>query len=186
MLFEDVMEDEMNDLDALGIDPATDEDLGMEEGDLEEGEPVTVTLSQDQVSVLRDILAQVDGGVEELGDDEGLLDDELGGDLGGDEFEDEQTAFEGIEAEVLGTPLVNQKSSGLDSVAAGGNKVKGKPTVSGKGSTAAHKFPKKTFETDEEGVPLVNQKDSGLSKVGPGSNKVKTTRTSTPNQDLFN
>jgi hypothetical protein len=72
---DDVIDDYESDIDE--INPEFEDEVG-------EGEDVTITLSQDQVSVLRDILAQVEGDEgeeegDEFADDEGL-EDEFGGD----------------------------------------------------------------------------------------------------------
>lgn len=71
---DDVIDDYESDIDE--INPEFEDEGG-------EGEDVTITLTQDQVSVLRDILAQVEGGEEgeeDFSDDEGLEDDGFGGD----------------------------------------------------------------------------------------------------------
>ena len=78
-LFEDVMggdlDMELGGGDDLDLDN-DDEGLGDEEG----GEDVTITLSADQVSLLKDILGQLDGGEDEFGDVDDIEDIEGEGD----------------------------------------------------------------------------------------------------------
>lgn len=68
-LFEQVMGEAEDEEMELGID--TGDDFGAEGGEGGEGEDITITLTADQVSTLRDILAQVpdEGGEEEEGED---------------------------------------------------------------------------------------------------------------------
>lgn len=75
---DDVIEDYEDNVDEIN-------DEFKDEG--EEGGDVTITLTADQVSVLRDVLAQLDGGEEEESfEDEDEEDDVFGG--GDDEFDD--------------------------------------------------------------------------------------------------
>lgn len=75
-----------------------DFDIGEEDFDTTDevgGESVTITLTQDQVSCLRDILSQVDGGVEdELGEEEDFSDDEFSDVSDIEELEKEAVEFE--------------------------------------------------------------------------------------------
>ena len=133
-LYEDVMGDENlaltreDDLD-LGDDLGGDD---MMNGDDEmNGEDVTVTLTSDQVDVLRDIMSQVDGdenGEDDLGDmggeGDGMMDDELGLDSVQQEMQ--------VNAE----PKAVGNANHLASTASGGNKVGG--SVTAKGGTAKH------------------------------------------------
>lgn len=85
-----------DDFDVDGLDAGLDDEMGGDFGDEggEGGEGVTITLTQDQVDVLKDVLKQLDGGE---GDDIEDLDD--GGDLLGGE-EDEESPFpEAVEAQ---------------------------------------------------------------------------------------
>lgn len=185
-LFEEVMGDEYDDdLDALGIEggdeDVSDDNFGDEIDD--SGEEVTLTLSADEASVLQSILQKVSdccgGGDDEIDDVDDIEFETDGGDDEdgfGNEYDDE-------DEEVLGTPLVNQKDSGLTS--ASNNKVGGSVTGKGDGKTGSGKVTDKVGDDGEEGTPIVNQKDKGMAKIGKGSNKVKTKKTNKPGQDYF-
>ena len=87
-LYSTIMEadDELGDMLDMGMgDEGGDEQMGDEGGD------VTITLTQDQVDVLKDVLAQLDGG-----DDEGEEIEDLDSDGG---FEEENPFPEAVEAE---------------------------------------------------------------------------------------
>ena len=87
-LFEDVMGGDL-DVDLGAHDDMGGDDLGMD--DEMGGEDVTITLNADQVSVLKDVLSQLDGG-----DDEGDIDDieDIDDADGGDEFENMESHVE--------------------------------------------------------------------------------------------
>jgi hypothetical protein len=87
-LFEDVMGGDL-DVDLGAHDDMGGDDMGMD--DEMGGEDVTITLNADQVSVLKDVLSQLDGG-----DDEGDIDDieDIDDADGGDEFENMESHVE--------------------------------------------------------------------------------------------
>ena len=86
-LFEDVMGGDLDmEMGGDDLDLGHEDDLGDEEG----GEDVTITLSADQVSLLKDILGQLEGGEDDLGDVDDIED--LEGD--GDEFESMESHVE--------------------------------------------------------------------------------------------
>ena len=141
-IFETLVEQVMSDdeLNVIGADTA--QDSGADEGSVEssdkgsdENGDVTITLSAEQVECLRNILAQVDG---EEGEDDSLEDEfeDEGSDESAaeDESEDEEFdafATEAIEAEELGTPLVNQKKGNPKKPSGGDNKVAGRASQVG-------------------------------------------------------
>jgi hypothetical protein len=187
-LFEEVMGDEYDDdLDALGIDDGSDEVSDDEYDDEydDDSSEVTLTLSSDEASALQSLLQKVSdccGGGDEMDDM-----DDLDGDIEFETDDDEEGGFgnkyDDEDEEMLGTPLVNQKDSGLTN--ASNNKVGGTVTGKGDGKTGQAKVTDKVGDDGEEGTPIVNQKDKGMMKTGKGSNKVKSKKTNKPGQDYF-
>jgi hypothetical protein len=128
-LFEEVMnsEDEQ-DLAALGVDTETG-DMG---GDMEDmgGEEVTITLKPEHVQLLKDIIAQVEGGAEdmeadvELGD-ETTPDDNLGTEEDAEETEHEEDAEEDTDEVAAESTHMEEvpDSKGLHLTKTGNNKV---------------------------------------------------------------
>ena len=193
-IFETLVERVMSDdeLNVIGADNA--QDTGADETSVDvsdegsdEGGDVTITLSADQIECLRNILAQIDG---EEGEDDSFEDDSLENefsDEGSDESEDEEfDAFttEAIEAEELGTPLVNQKKGNPCKPSAGCNKVAGKVTSMAKSGKANASVTDKVGGDGDEGTPLVNQKKGNPKKPSGGDNKVAG-RASQVGSDLF-
>jgi hypothetical protein len=92
-LFEEVMNtDGAQDLEALGIDAGGEDAAVSDEGMGDEGMggDVTVTLTADQVDVLKAILSQLEGGSDEMSDEAGESDDDMG------DEEDAEYAPEGM------------------------------------------------------------------------------------------
>ena len=186
-IFETLVERVMSDdeLNVIGADNA--QDTGADEGS-DEGGDVTITLSADQVECLRNILAQVDG---EEGEDDSLEDEfeDEGSDESAAEGESEDEEFdafatEAIEAEEIGTPLVNQKKGNPCKPSAGCNKVAGKVTSMAKSGKANASVTDKVGNDGDEGTPLVNQKKGNPKKPSGGDNKVAG-RASQVGSDLF-
>jgi len=156
-LYSTIMEadDELG--DALDIDMGLG---GEEEGfdDTEEGGEVTITLTQDQVDVLKDVLSQLDT---DSGDDEiEDLDD-----LGGPGLEDEDPFPEAVEAEHTNDGASpGQDPSGLTGK---GNKVKGHASRNPGAGTADASV---TDKVGNDGA--APDSVASLTSTGSGSNKV--------------
>lgn len=188
-LFEEVMgSEDANDLDALGVDTETMGDEGEGGGDM------TVTLTPDQVECLRAILAQVDGGGEDMDMDAetSMPDDEMGteedaeekmkhgkkrkeedaeecDDEEDNEEEDGEMAYE-AQAIDAGSDLADSHGLGLTKVSSGSNKVGDKTSkLAGKGSADS----KVTGKVDA-GSNLPDSHGLGMTKVSSGSNVVKS------------
>ena len=192
-LVEQVMSDE--ELNIVGADTGVEDagaDVEIEETDSEESSDVTITLTADQVECLRAILDQVDGGELDMEDDmadelEGDVDESgLDNDLEGETEEEEFDAFatEAIEAEEIGTPLVNQKKGNPCKPSAGCNKVQGRVSSMAKSGKANASVTDKVGNDGDEGTPLVNQKKGNPKKPSSGDNKVAG-RASQVGSDLF-
>lgn len=194
-IFETLVEQVMSDdeLNVIGADNAQDTgadetSVDMSDEGSDEGGDVTITLSADQVECLRNILAQVDG---EEGEDDSLEDEfeDEGSDESAAEGESEDEEFdafatEAIEAEEIGTPLVNQKKGNPCKPSAGCNKVAGKVTSMAKSGKANASVTDKVGNDGDEGTPLVNQKKGNPKKPSGGDNKVAG-RASQVGSDLF-
>ena len=186
-LVEQVMSDE--ELNIVGADTGAEDtgaDVDTEETDSEESSDVTITLTADQVECLRAILDQVDGGAEE---DFDMEDDSAEGEDSdvedeGDDDEFDAFATEAIEAEEIGTPLVNQKKGNPCKPSAGCNKVQGRVTSMAKSGKANASVTDKIGNDGDEGTPLVNQKKGNPKKPSSGDNKVAG-RASNVGSDLF-
>lgn len=153
-LYSTIMEadDELG--DALDVDFGGEEELD-DLGDV--GGEVTITLTQDQVDVLKDVLGQLEG--DEAGDDAELEDLDGGGDL-----EDENPFPEGVEAETTNDGMTpGQDPSGLTG---NNNKVGGEAgkTKSGGASAAS--------SGQEDGGKPKNLPDTVSKMTSTGDNKV--------------
>lgn len=194
-IFETLVEQVMSDdeLNVIGADntqdTGADEDyVDSSDNGSEESGDVTITLSAEQVECLRNILAQVDG---EEGEDDSLEDefedegsDESASEGGSEDEEFDAFATEAIEAEEIGTPLVNQKKGNPCKPSAGCNKVAGKVTSMAKSGKANASVTDKVGNDGDEGTPLVNQKKGNPKKPSGGDNKVAG-RASQVGSDLF-
>jgi hypothetical protein len=193
-LYEEVMDDELE-IKELGIGDNNDTggEFGDEGGD--EDNMVTITLDKELARQLHDALMSVVGGDDEISDEDGGEDDfgaeggDDNGDEGGfpeemeesedgdDEAEEEEENFnyfgEEIEAEDLGTPLVNQKKGGSTAVKGSANVVHSSNTKSVGSKGGDSKVTNKTGDTTE-GTPLVNQKKGGSTHVKGSGNVVKS------------
>jgi hypothetical protein len=181
-LYEDVMGDESfaltreDDLD-MGDDLGGDD---MMNGDDEMGGDVTVTLTSDQVDVLRDILGQLDGDGEGGEDDLGELGDESGMDDMG--FEDGvQDPNVQREMQVHAEPKAVGNANHLASTGSGGNKVA--LSTSGAGNAKHGTIKEEPVPRDLGGHGDRSHKDAG--NTGSGSNKVGNPGTPGVNQSLF-
>lgn len=158
-LYSTIMEadDELGDMLDMGLDDGGDEQIGDEGGD------VTITLTQDQVDVLKDVLAQLEGG-----DEEGDEIEDLDGDGG---FEEENPFPEAVEAEHTNDGAQpGHDPSGLSS---GKNVVAGtasKVTSGGASGDAAGQEdggkPKPLADTTGKMTSASNQKVDGAVKGG--------------------
>lgn len=163
-LFEDVMADDAVELGAVDdVSPDPSLDVVDDEGG-EQGEEVTISLPREVAEHLHALLAGV---LADAGDD---LEGEAGAEAdlaGADDAEADEMAFgEKIEAEDLGTPLVNQKKGDPVSTKAGGNKVDSEVTkLAKKGSVGDGKVNVKNGTEEDEGTPLVNQKKGQSTSV---------------------
>ena len=184
-LVEQVMsDDELNVIGADTEESSAAESETAETGSENEGaEKVTVTLTTDQVECLRNILNQIDGDEGEDDLETEFNDDE---DVNEDEEDEEFDAFatEAVEAEEIGTPLVNQKKGNPCKPSAGCNKVAGKVTSMAKAGKADASVTDKVGNDGDEGTPLVNQKKGNPKKPSGGDNKVAG-RASNVGSDLF-
>lgn len=174
-LFEEVMgSDDVQDLDALGVDTEAG-DMGGEEM----GGEITVTLSPEHVDALRAILAQIEGGedVEAGMDETSEPDDDMGTEEdaeetmeGGNEKEKKEVASEGSAAVDAGSDLPDSHGLGLTKVSSGSNKVHDKTTkLAGKG-----KADSKITAPVDAGSDLPDSHGLGMTKVSSGSNVVKS------------
>ena len=145
-LFDDENEDIVDDYED-NID-----EIGDEEGEM--GEEVTITLSQDQVSVLRDILSQVEGGDEEEGEEDG---DEF--DAFDDEGMDDVSDIEEIEKEAVESENAPDPESARNR------------TKSGKASTKTGDLDKETNSQDGE-----EKQYKFVKREKPTEKKYKTTK----------
>ena len=191
-IFETLVEQVMSDdeLNVIGADKdAADDNAAVENSDTESSNnDVTITLSAEQIECLRNILAQVD---DSESDDESF-EDEFGdgnSDESSNEGESEDEEFdafatEAIEAEEIGTPLVNQKKGNPCKPSANCNKVTGKVTSMAKAGKADASVTDKVGNDGDEGTPLVNQKKGNPKKPSNGDNKVAG-RASQVGSDLF-
>ena len=185
-LYEDVMGDENLALsqemelggdDMMGGDDLGGDDLGDEGGD------VTVTLTSDQVDVLRDILGQVDGDGEDVGDEDlGDMGDE--DDMGLEDSVETPQAEDDVQAEmqVHAEPKAVGNANHLSNVSAGSNKASG--NVRTTHGNAKHGTVK------EDPVPSQlgghgdrSHKDAG--NTGSGSNKPNNPGTPGVGNSLF-
>jgi hypothetical protein len=193
-LYEEVMDDELE-IKELGIgdDNDTEGEFGDEGGD--EDNTVTITLDKELARQLHDALMSVVGGDDEGGAEDGGEDDgedgEFGADDGADdgfpeemeegedneETDEEEENFnyfgEEIEAEDLGTPLVNQKKGGSTACKGGANVVQSTHTKSVGSKGGDSKVTNKTGDTTE-GTPLVNQKRGSSTPVKGSGNIIKS------------
>lgn len=182
-LFEDVMADD--DAIALG---ATDAAIDAE-GDLggeDTGDEVTLTIPRDVAEHLHSLLSDLLGGAgEEL---EGGIETEAEGAAENDTGEeDEMTYGEEIEAEEIGTPIVNQKKGHPTPVTGKGNVVDSTVSKLAKpGKVGDSKVTDKVGDDGDEGTPLVNQK-KGMELANPKgkSNVVKSTVSSKVGDQFF-
>ena len=188
-LVEQVMSDE--ELNIVGADADAEDagaDIDTDETGSEESSDVTITLTADQVECLRAILDQIDGGADdldvedEMADESGAEEDALEGETEEEEFD--AFATEAIEAEEIGTPLVNQKKGNPCKPSAGCNKVQGRVTSMAKSGKADASVTDKVGNDGDEGHPLVNQKKGNPKKPTSGDNKVAG-RASNVGADLF-
>jgi hypothetical protein len=186
-IFETLVEQVMSD-DELNVIGADEGSIDSSDNGSEESGDVTITLSAEQVECLRNILAQVDG---EEGEDDSFEDEfeDEGSDESDSEGESEDEEFdafatEAIEAEEIGTPLVNQKKGNPCKPSAGCNKVAGKVTSMAKSGKANASVTDKVGNDGDEGTPLVNQKKGNPKKPSGGDNKVAG-RASQVGSDLF-
>jgi hypothetical protein len=182
-LFEEVMgSEDAEDLNALGVDT---EAMG-DEGEGDAGGEITVTLSPEHVDALRAILAQIDGGGEEMDmeAETSMPDDEMGTEEDAEEKhkkkEKEEDAEEDYEedgemaneaqAVDAGSDLADSHGLGLTKVSSGSNKVGDKTAkLAGKGSADS----KVTGKVDA-GSNLPDSHGLGMTKVSSGSNVVKS------------
>lgn len=193
-IFEQLVEQVMSDeeLNVIGAEDTGAEDTGadMEGADMEgeDSGDITVTLTADQVECLRAILDQIDGGADmedEFADEEVDVeteDDALEGETEEEEFD--AFATEAIEAEEIGTPLVNQKKGNPCKPSAGCHKVQGRVSSMAKSGKANASVTDKVGNDGDEGTPLVNQKKGNPKKPSSGDNKVAG-RASQVGSDLF-
>ena len=192
-IFETLVERVMSDdeLNVIGADKdaAADDNTVIENSDTESSNnDVTITLSAEQIECLRNILAQVD---DSEGDDESFEDefedensDEFSNESESEDEEFNAFATEAIEAEEVGTPLVNQKKGNPCKPSAGCNKVNGKVTSMAKAGKADASITDKVGNDVDEGTPLVNQKKGNPKKPSGGDNKVAG-KASQVGSDLF-
>jgi hypothetical protein len=184
-LFEEVMgSDDVQDLDALGVDTEAE---GM--GGDEVGGEITVTLSPEHVDALRAILAQIDG--EGMGEGEvdmeaetSVSDDDMGSEEDAEEKmkkkhdkeedaeeeDDKDMATEGSAAVDAGSDLADSHGLGLTKVSSGSNKVGDKTAkLAGKG-----KADSKITAPVDAGKDLPDSHGHSMTKVSSGSNVVKS------------
>ncbi|MBC8416831.1 hypothetical protein H8E06_00695 [bacterium] len=178
-LYEDVMGDENlalsqemelgGDDDMFGGDDLGGDDLGDEGGD------VTVTLTSDQVDVLRDILGQVDGD----GDGEDVGDEDLG-ELGDEDAMDLEDSVQ-AEMQVHAEPKAVGNANHLSSVSSGSNKASG--NVRTTHGNAKHGTVREDPVPSELGGGDRSHKDAG--NTGSGSNKPNNPGTPGVGNSLF-
>lgn len=184
-LYEDVMADD--DAIALGAtDAALESDFGGEEAGADEGGDITLTLPRDVAQHLHALLSDIlgsDSDAENYGDEDSAgMEDEDEQALG-----DNEPMGEEIEAEEIGTPLVNQKK-GNDYIGPKGKNNVVDSTVSKlakHGKVGDSKVTDKVGDDGEEGVPLVSQK-KGLDLANPkGKHNVVKSTVSSKTGDTF-
>ena len=178
---EDFGMEEVDDLDALGIDDATpDDEIADDEGDDTEGE-VTITLDKDLAKALHDVLMAA------MGEDDDMGDDEFEGDEPEDDF-DEDGEMGGYEEDNEGEPAAfnthynDGKSNKVGNVGDGFgqpkvqsmNKVHHKPTA---GPSSKEGVPKSHSGSYNDGksnkVGNVPKDGFGKPKVQPMNKSVK-------------
>lgn len=181
-LFEDVMGDEnAQDLEALDVEvPGEGEGLG---GDDDVAEDVTITLSSDQVECLRAIIAQLDGGDEDLdlegdvGDDDLNLDGAAEGGMPQEDAEEEDDKDEKKVKEATEMKeLPNSAGLGLTKQS---NKVGDKTSKLAKSGKADSKV---TATVDGDGKDVPDSAGEGLTKVG---NNKPNSKIKGKNQEFF-
>lgn len=190
-IFETLVEQVMSDdeLNIIGADSANNGDeTSVSETEVDESGDVTIKLSAEQVECLRNILDQIDGNdVDDESNDE-EVDTEINTEVDTETEEDEEDfdafATEAVEAEEIGTPLVNQKKGNPCKPSAGCNKVQGRVTSMAKSGKADSSVTDKVGNDGDEGTPLVNQKKGNPKKPSAGDNKVNG-RASQVGSDLF-
>tara|TARA_R100000152_G_C6765557_1_gene190373 strand:+ start:572 stop:1708 length:1137 start_codon:yes stop_codon:yes gene_type:complete len=109
-------------------------------------------------------------------------------DYEGEEDEDEESFNyfgEEIEAEDLGTPLVNQKEGNPTPVTGSANVIKSSHTSSVGKKGGDGKVTDKVGDDGDEGTPLVNQKKGNAMSVKGSSNVVKSKYTSKSGGEYF-
>lgn len=172
-LYEDVMGDsELQDAQDLGVDVTAGDEAVDTEG--VEEETVTVTLTKAQVDTLKEILAQLDGGVadEEVVDDVEGLDDEVVED---EESEFDFTVGEAVDAEEAGTPIKDDKKLEKGLTGVKNNEVGNLKAAKGKADA------KVTDKVGSDGN-LADSKGQALTK--PGQQKVAS-KVNKPGADAF-
>ena len=193
-LYEDVMggSPEQDALDAVELDikPEGEGDAGSEE--------VTLSLPRDLAQKLHDALMNVLSPEEDTGEGENEAGDEESGEdmnAGAEEAQEEkeedkdEVAGEGVDAEVLGTPVTDSEklNKGLNKVASGSNVVPSEVSTAGKkaGKGGDGKVTDKVGNDGDLGHPLVNQKKGGADSV-KGKSNVVNSKIKGNNQSFFN
>lgn len=156
-----------DELDALGIEPSTEEN-----NDMGEEDTVTITLNKELAQKLHDALMGVIGGEEEH---DGMEEEHDGM---GEEHEDMEEEHDGMEEdeETMGHPLHDAKvpDMGKDP------KVSMKLKPNGKAGDGKY-----TDEVDGEAGELGHTLHGAKTPDMGKNNKVKSTKTSKPNSDFF-
>jgi hypothetical protein len=151
---------ELQDAEALGVDMADESDTeASDEG------TVTITLSPEHVSLLRDILAQVDGGSteteEDVGTEEGASEDE-------EMYEDEEHSMgEATEVEEIGHAIKDEAKLEKGLNKAKNNEVGTVKAVKGKADAKV---------TDKVGNDGTLADSKGESLIKPSNHKVSASK----------
>jgi len=168
-LYEQVMGEDDDFENELGIDTLPGDDLGLDDelGD-EGGEDVTVTLTPDQADAIRAVADQL-----APADDEEPADDEFGGD--DEPVEDE--SFEGVEEDVTpttGAPTSDGTKPGVDPSDGGGKATD--PASDSLGGKTAGTGDAKVTDDETTGKPTTDGKKPGVHKASgkPGPLKAKS------------
>lgn len=161
-LFEEVMNDqELQDAEALGVDIAD------ETGEDSFSDEVTITLKPEHVEVLRQILAQIDGGSQDLEDAGEDLED-AGEALEDEASENEEEPMgEAIEAEEIGHAIKDEAKLEKGFTKAKNNEVGSVKAVKGKADA------KVTDKVGNDGT-LADSKGEALTK--PSNHKVSASK----------